>query len=108
MYQVMDIIVWLRIFIDEHPNIEENRKLWTIKARDDLNQDGWIKGEISEVEEDGSGRFLSEQLKYQVYIPSRLVEKFKLSKGLTVSVNIGERDGKKDWIFDIKTESDGL
>lgn len=31
VYQLLEILIWLKIFIDKNPNPEENEKLWNIK-----------------------------------------------------------------------------
>ncbi|RYZ74658.1 MAG: hypothetical protein EOP09_00020 [Proteobacteria bacterium] len=55
-FQVMDLILWFRDYVDGSPDIEKNKLQW--KPADKLDQNTvWVKGSITRIASNGFGTF---------------------------------------------------
>jgi hypothetical protein len=55
-FQLMDILIWFKKYVDEHPDKEANRSLWESLITS-APKGEWIKGEIIRIADNGYGTF---------------------------------------------------
>jgi hypothetical protein len=70
LFQLMDVLIWFQKFILTNSNSAENKKLWTI-----INNEGWIKGKVIRIAENGFGTFKAHHSEVSAsIIPSKVKE----------------------------------
>jgi len=57
LFQLFEILIWFKNFIDNHPDPDQNKKLWSEIAHDPLPGEAWIPGIVSRIAENGFGTF---------------------------------------------------
>lgn len=87
VYQMCDVLIWFKTFIDEHQDIEENKSLSEKIATEesDVNMN-WIRGEIYKVESNGWGKFISESGEIELSIPDFFMKRQSLEKASQVEL----------------------
>lgn len=93
VYQMCDVLIWFKTFIDEHPNIEENKTFTIVKLVEDDGAD-WIIGEVYEIVYNGWGKFLSECGKIDLGIPKGMMNDFKISVNDKIKVQTNPTNKK--------------
>jgi hypothetical protein len=84
IFLLFDILIWFKDFIDSHPNVRENKGLYRLKEQPGTISDsnGWIKGEVYEINSSGWGKFLSECGRIELNVPDFLIKPKKSANGL--------------------------
>lgn len=73
---ILDLIVWFRSYVDDLPNPDESKKLWS-KIRINIEDESdWILGEIYSIK-NGFGNFLSENGLIRKSIPPQFIKDFQ-------------------------------
>lgn len=73
LYQLLEVLLWFKNFIDSHPVTEFNKKLWVKKSTTTAAVSGeWIKGKVVKIE-NGWGTFHSDDGNKRISIIQSLV-----------------------------------
>jgi hypothetical protein len=102
VYQLIDVLIWFKMFVDEHPDKSENIKLW---HEDQINQyvSEWIMGNVIKIAENGWGTFQPENGGTTVSILPKMVSDNSLSENDYIEARIEPSpDGKKIFIKEIR------
>ncbi len=59
LHQLFDVLIWFKNFIDNHPDPDQNKKLWTEIVYESPPEDAWIQGVVSHIAPNGWGTFQS-------------------------------------------------
>lgn len=84
VFQLMDVLIWFKNFIDQNPDPEENKKLWVEIDRIDNNNNISIEGNVINLHPDGFAFFKPKgatSYSDNIHITKSDVLKFKLIKG---------------------------
>jgi hypothetical protein len=103
-FQLMDILIWFKKYIDENPDKEVNINYWsTIKVHPTINDNEWIKGSIIRIAENGYGTIQPENDGKKISIIPSLVKENKFVEGETVYVKTKfDQTGMKIQIKELK------
>ena len=72
--QLMDILIWFKKFIDQNPDIEKNKMLWTIVQNSETDMETeWLIGTVSKIKEDKWGTFQPSDGGKTIGIPPQIV-----------------------------------
>lgn len=103
-FQLMDVLIWFKEYLDMNLNIDLNKKLWINLDENDSNCD-WITGTIVRIEENGWGAFQPSNGGKTIGIPKEMVSKKGLDKNdLIKIITIPSKDGTKTFIKDLTKE----
>jgi hypothetical protein len=88
VYQVIDLLIYFRHFIDEHPDPKANRLLWKEIAKNNPNTDteNWIKGIVIKIAENGYGTFQPDDGSKTVSIIPVKVNELNLKEGNNIEI----------------------
>lgn len=88
VYQVLDLMIYFRHFIDEHPDPEKNKLLWKEITKSNPNPDNptWIKGSVTKIAENGYGTFLPDDGNKSVSIIPSKVNELQLTAGDNIEI----------------------
>lgn len=117
--QVFEILIWFKKYIEEHPNKEENEKLWssqnTLNDQDHsekneslsnalINSNGsWIAGKVLEIQNTGYGTFKPDDFEGTITLIPDHVKEYNLKTGDKLKVSTKPSpDGKKPHIKSIQ------
>ena len=81
LFQLMDILIWFKKFILMNPNSTENQKLWTV-----INNEGWIKGTVFRIADNGFGTFKAHISETTATIIPPKVKELNLSENQEIEV----------------------
>jgi len=85
-FQLMDVLVWFKEYVDEHSNIEENKTHWIeMKIADSITNE-WIEGIVIKIADNGWGTFLPNSDLAQISIPPKMLSDIKLIENDKVKV----------------------
>lgn len=86
LYQLMDVLIWFKIYIDGKPKTQN----WTridVQKTAPIYVDEWVKGVVIELNnEKGFAFFKPAEGGNNVYIPRHLVEEYSLENGSAIEV----------------------
>ncbi len=94
MYELLNILIWLKEFIDSHPDVEENLKFFqnNNETKMEPTESLWIEGEIIDFSYNGWGNFVS--LKGDWAIPPALLKKYDLKVGDQIEITLKKENNK--------------
>ncbi len=72
-FQLMDVLIWFKEYVDLNPNIEGNKKSW-INAESITNNGDWITGTIIKIQENGFGSFKPDSSSQTIGILPKIME----------------------------------
>lgn len=101
VYQVLDLLIYFRHFIDEHPDPGKNKLLWKEIPKSNPNADNstWIKGSVTKIAENGYGTFQPDDGSKTVsIIPSKVIE-LKLIEGNSIEISTAFDDARQKTII---------
>lgn len=79
LFQLLEVLLWFRHFIDDHPDAEMNKKLWAKKATTSAAVSGeWIKGKVVKIE-NGWGTFHSDDGNKRISIIQPLMKEYSIN-----------------------------
>jgi hypothetical protein len=97
LFQLMDILIWFKKFILIHHNIDENKKLWTI-----INNEGWIKGKVFRIADNGFGTFKAHISETTATIIPSKVKELNLSENQEIEVLLKIENNIKNIILNFR------
>ena len=71
-FQLMDVLVWFKEYVDLNPNIEDNKKSW-INIEPIIHNGDWITGTIINITEKGWGSFKPDSNYTTIGIPPKIM-----------------------------------
>lgn len=97
-FQLMDVLVWFKSYIDDHHEKETNKQYWISIANN-----GWIKGKIINITEKGWGQFQPNNGDEQIGIPPKMVTDNNLTEKKEIQIlTEPSPDGRKKYVKEIK------
>lgn len=102
-FQLMDVLVWFKEYVDGHSNINENKTHWIEMEIADLISNEWIEGIVSRIADNGWGTFQPISALATISIPPQMVSNNNLNENDSIKV-IAEPspDGQKKFIKSIE------
>ena len=101
VYQLMDILIWFKSYVDANPDVEKNKTLWV--SLTPVASGAWVPGFLSSIHANGWGTFIPDGSAESLSIPPKLVSDNGLSEGTRIQViTKPSPDGTKTFITDIK------
>jgi hypothetical protein len=102
--QLFDILVWFKKFIDEHPDHNKNKELWSIiENNESLNSREWVAGHIARIATNGWGTFMPKNSTKTLSIKPEVVNKHFLKENMPIEViTEPSPDGTKTYIKEIR------
>lgn len=90
-YQLLDVLVWFKMYVDFYPKNENWVKFETITGIFDRTTDVFIKGKVININpQKGFAFFKPDTIGDNIFIPPHLVTKHALYEGITVQVEVEE------------------
>lgn len=83
VYLLFDILMWFKDFIDNNPDVDENRKLWKKKV---IEEKDWILGCVIRIDENNWGIFQPINTTDEITIHWKMVVDKELEKGDYIKV----------------------
>ncbi len=99
-FQLMDVLVWFKNYVDCNPNFDLNKKLW-INIIPTHTSGDWIPGEICKIAENGYGTFQPYNGGKTLSIVPYKIKEYKLIVNQQIEV-ITKVEGEKTLIQEIK------
>lgn len=100
-YRLMDVLIWLKNYVDENPDLAANKRLWqNLEARP--SGGSWLAGRITVIQSNGWGTFVSDNKAETLGIPKHMVEDKGLKEGMEVKVLAEPQSNGKTFIKDIR------
>lgn len=87
VFQLMDVLIWFKDFIDQNPDPEENKKLWR-KVVEENEENNWIEGKVIKSVSKDFAFFRPKGATKDsdnIYIHKSNVVKFNLTDGLEIN-----------------------
>ena len=84
-FQLMDVLVWFKKYVDLNPNIEDNKKSW-INIEPIIHNGDWITGTIINITEKGFGSFKPDSNYTTIGIPPKIMADNSLKENDRVKV----------------------
>ncbi len=88
VFQLLDVILWLKAYLDENPDVQKNRSYWTEipqKKPDETAQDDqWVSGCVINLNEKGYAFFEPDDGSENSFIPDQIVKEKSLTNGMKV------------------------
>jgi cold shock CspA family protein len=88
VYQLLDLLLWLKAYLDENPDVQKNRSYWTEipkKKPDETAQDDqWVSGCVINMNEKGYAFFKPDDGSENSFIPDQIVKEKSLTNGMKV------------------------
>jgi len=84
-FQLMDVLVWFKEYVDLNPNIEDNKKSW-INTEPIIHNGDWITGTIINITEKGWGSFKPDSNYPTIGIPPKIMVDNSLKENDRVKV----------------------
>jgi hypothetical protein len=86
LHQLFDVLIWFKNFIDNHPDPDKNKKLWSEIVHDPPPGEAWIPGMISRIADNGYATFQPLQGGVTLSIIPSKVREFKLNKNQQIEI----------------------
>ena len=98
VFQLLDIIIWFKMFVDENPDKEKNMTLWEESSSED-----WIMGSVIRIADNGYGTFMPASGGATLSIIPAKVKESDLNEGDIISVTTKpDPSGTKEYIQEIR------
>lgn len=97
LYQILDIIVWFKIYIDDNPKVKNWAKVENVN---NLNSDEFIDGHVINLNEKGFAFFRSDNININAFISPDLVREKKLKSNMKIKAKIEnskDKEGNNKW-----------
>lgn len=105
-FQLCAIIIWFDNYVKANDDIDENKSLWVETNSTDESKlhefNGWIPGEVSEIQNNGFGTFISDDNIGTAGIRPQDLKKHSLTIGSRIEIKAKSPDGVKTHISDIR------
>ena len=104
VFQLLELLVWFKNFIDNNPDSDKNKLKWTKKEIGNIVTDGdWVTGKITRLAENGWGTFKPHSGTNTISIMPKMVKDYSLNVDDEVEI-ISEPspDGSKTYITALK------
>jgi len=99
IYQLLDILLWFKKYVDDNPDIEKNKLIWF--PLENLGGD-WEEGEVINKKPNGFAFFKPDIGKDNTFIPHDLVSENLLVNNDRVKVIIERHEGSKPIVKQLK------
>ena len=105
IYQLMDILLWFKAFIDKNSDPEVNAKEWHKPILKNETEEEWVGGKVSKIADNGWGTFLPGNDIATISIPPSMVSEHNLKENQEIELlTEPSPDGKKTFIKRIKSD----
>ncbi len=84
-FQLMDVLVWFKKYVDLNPNIEDNKKSW-INIEPIIHNGDWIIGTIIEIQGNGFGTFKPDTSSQTIGILPIIMEQYSFKENDRVKI----------------------
>jgi hypothetical protein len=103
LFQLLDVLIWFKDFIDQHPDPKFNTLLWEPIPMGTIDDGQWKKGSVSRIAENGWGTFKPENQNTTLSIPPKMVSDNALVENAIIAVRTEPSpDGTKTFIKEIR------
>ncbi len=103
LYQLFDILIWFKHFIDDHPDPEQNKKLWSEIVQKSPPDEIWIQGEVLHIASNGWGTFRPDTSEKTISILPAIVKQFNLQEKDRIEITTKpDPTGTKTYIDQIR------
>jgi hypothetical protein len=103
LLQLLDVLIWFKDFIDQHPDSKLNTQLWEPIPLVTTDDGQWKKGSIIRIAENGWGTFKPENQNTTLSIPPKMVSDNALIENAIIAVRTEPSpDGTKTFIKEIR------
>jgi hypothetical protein len=87
LFQLFDVLIWFKKFIDNNPDIEINKTFsYAYNPQSELNPGDWIKGKIIRIAENGWGTFEPYNNGKTISIPPIIITQNNLSENDCIEI----------------------
>lgn len=102
-FQVMDVLIWFKNYIDNNSDIEKNKLLWSNNEESlSVENDEWITGTVTRIAENGWGTFKPDSAIATISIIPKMVTDNNLNEKDSIKVKVEPSpDGTKTFIKEI-------
>ncbi|HOW31174.1 MAG TPA: hypothetical protein PLP88_06380, partial [Bacteroidales bacterium] len=98
-----DILIWFKHFIDDHPDPEQNKKLWSEIVQKSPPDEIWIQGEVLHIASNGWGTFRPDTSEKTISILPAIVKQFNLQEKDRIEITTKpDPTGTKTYIDQIR------
>jgi cold shock CspA family protein len=88
VFQLLDVIIWLKAYLDENPDLQKNRSYWNEipkkKPAETAQDDRWVSGCVINMNEKGYAFFEPDNGSENSFIPDQIVKEKSLTNGMKV------------------------
>jgi hypothetical protein len=97
-FQLMDVLIWFKEYVDLNPNIEKNKKNW-INTESIFNNEVWIHGTIINIAKNGYGTFKPDSDSRTISIIPKMMSDYNFKEKDKVKVTTKlDNSGTKTYI----------
>lgn len=86
LFQLLDVLVWFKDYIDKNPDAAENNKLWT--SPPSVEEGDWIEGKVIRIADNGFGTFQPANGGSTLSIVPYKVKEFSLTVNQSLEVTV--------------------
>ncbi len=106
IYQMLDVLLWFKAYVDKNPNIDVNKIQWDNSAYPNFEEKRtWIKGTITKISYNGWGNFQPYEGGDIIGVPPDYVSNHSLYENQQIEIiTKPSPDGRKTFIKEIRIQ----